>query len=110
MKLPNFKKKSCGIAAIVIGIILIASKDFFLVFLGLLLLAAGIILLIYLRSAPKKQAVRYVRSYNSDVFHRPSCKAVRMMDRQNLQIYEPTVTYSQLTSSGLKPCSKCKPR
>lgn len=58
----------------------------------------------------EKSAVRYVRSIQSDTFHRPSCKAAKLISRENLQTYNATITAAQLRGASLKPCPKCKPR
>lgn len=98
--------------AILFGIISLATAGLtgaFGVIVGLILAGGGAFMLYRSAKQKKHTAVQFVRSYNSDTFHRPSCKAVRMIDKTNLQIFEGQ-TAAYLRSIGLKPCAKCNPR
>ncbi len=74
------------------------------------LLIAGSVFCLRKNKSDEKNTVRYVRSIQSDTFHRPSCKAVKMISRENLQTYNANITAAQLRNASLKPCPKCKPR
>ena len=86
--------------------------EFILLMIGLAAIIYGIVMLIHLRKQKKNPQVKYVASLsaNAKVFHRPSCRSVKMMSRENMMTYGPEITYQQMIYAGMQPCSKCKPR
>lgn len=82
----------------------------FMFVIGALLMGGSIFMIIRTQNAAKKSPVRYVGSLGSHTFHRPSCRAVKMLSQENKQIYDPGITAAQLRQIGMQPCKKCKPR
>lgn len=104
-------KRIGAIASIILGVILLIMKiGFFGIVFGLILIGAGVILLIASKSKPQTSSVKYIASQNARVFHRPNCKAVKMMSPENRIVYGSDVTYDRLIEIGMKPCDKCNPR
>lgn len=104
-------KRIGAIASIILGVILLIMRiGFFGIVFGLILIGAGAILLIASKNAPQTNAAKYIASHNAKVFHRPNCKAVKMMSPENRIVYGSDVTYDRLIEIGMKPCNKCNPR
>ena len=82
--------------------------EFIFLMSGLAAIIYGIAMLVHL--SKHKSNVRYVGCLSSRTFHRPSCRSVKMMQRENMMMYGPEITSQQLISNGMQPCSKCKPR
>lgn len=57
-----------------------------------------------------KKVTKYIGCYRTSTFHRPGCKCIKMMSRENLIFYDSSVTYQTLVGLKMKPCSKCKPK
>lgn len=120
----NNKEQLSAIIAIAAGIfvpmILISSfhlHSFILVPLmicGFASVIAGIIMLIrssiMIRKQQHNQSVKYVGCLSTHTFHRPSCRSVQMLTRENRVDYGPEISSQFLQSIGMHPCSKCKPR
>ena len=82
----------------------------FMFVIGALLMGGSIFMIVRIQSAAKKSPVRYIGSLGSQTFHRPSCRAVKMLSTENKKVYDPGITAEQLRSIGMQPCKKCKPR
>lgn len=85
----------------------------FLVIVGLASILAGVIKLVEYeikKPKPRNKAVKYVGCLSTSTFHRPSCRSVKMLTRENRVDYGTEITCQQLKNIGMKPCSKCKPR
>ena len=82
----------------------------FMFVIGALLMAGSIFMIVRTQSAAKKSPVRYVGSLGSHTFHRPTCRAVKMLSTENKKIYDSGITAAYLRSIGMQPCKKCKPR
>ena len=82
--------------------------------IGFAAILAGIIVLIRRsirnRKQMQKQVVKYVGCLSSHTFHRPSCRSVKMLARENRVDYGQDISSRYLQSIGMKPCTKCKPR
>ena len=106
------KLRICAGALLVLGVILssISRESFFATTGGSCVIGAVILFVISFRQQRVVQQCRYVGCQSTGTFHRPSCKSVRLMDRANRIDYDPSVTYQYLISTGMKPCTKCKPR
>lgn len=57
-----------------------------------------------------KKKTKYIGCYSTSTFHKPGCKCIKTMNRDNLIFYDPSVSYKELVGLKMKPCSKCKPR
>lgn len=84
--------------------------EIFLILAGILAIAYSLIMFNFLKNKKSDPSVKYVASLSTRVFHRPNCKSVKMMSRENLMTYGPEITYQQLVSNGMQPCTKCKPQ
>lgn len=83
-----------------------------LILAGMLAIAYSLIMFNFLKHKKSDSRVKYVASLsaNAKVFHRPSCRSVKMMSRENMMTYGPEITYQHMINAGMQPCSKCKPR
>lgn len=79
---------------------------------GMISVGYSLIMFNFLKHQKSNPRVKYVASLsaNAKVFHRPSCRSVKMMSRENMMTYGPEITYQQMIYAGMQPCSKCKPR
>lgn len=62
------------------------------------------------KSDNTKRPTKYIGCYRTNTFHRPGCKCVKAMNRENLIFYDSSVSYQTLIGLRMKPCSKCKPK
>ena len=84
-----------------------------LMIVGFASILAGVIKLVEYeikKPKPRNKAVKYVGCLSTRTFHRPSCRSVKMLTRENRVDYGTEITCQQLKNIGMKPCSKCKPR
>lgn len=62
-------------------------------------------------NANAMKKTKYVGCLSTSTFHRPGCRYVKkMVDIDNSVLYDYSVTYKNLISLGMKPCSHCKPK
>lgn len=107
----NNKLVAVGIIGLFTGAIMFFKFDLQSMAIGLIFIAISVFL-IYKESkkqpAPKKRKIRYVYSINSDVYHKPTCKSVYKMAREN--IIRSDATAEDLRRIGMRPCPKCRPK
>lgn len=106
------KLRICAAALLLLGVIFssISRESFFATTGGSCVIGAVVLFVISFRQQRVVQQCRYVGCKSTGTFHRPSCKSVRLMDRTNRIDYDPSITYQYLISTGMKPCTRCKPR
>ncbi|BBO79811.1 hypothetical protein DSCO28_03770 [Desulfosarcina ovata subsp. sediminis] len=51
-----------------------------------------------------EKAVQYLANRNSELFHHPSCKSVKRINRENIIVFE---SIDQAIDEGFKPCRAC---
>lgn len=107
----NYKLVAVGIIGMFTGAIMFCEFNLKSMVLGLIFIAVSVFL-IYKESkkqpAPKKRKIRYVYSINSDVYHKPTCKSVYKMAREN--IIRSDAAAEDLRRIGMRPCPKCRPK
>lgn len=77
---------------------------------GMLAIAYSLIMFKFLKHKKSDPRVKYVGCLSTNTFHRPSCRSVKMLARENRVDYGQEISSQYLQSIGMHPCSKCKPQ
>ena len=106
------KMRLISLALAILGVVLasISKSSFFSASGGAFVIAAVVVFVYSGKQQKAAPQIKYVGCLSSSTFHRPNCRSVKLMTRENRVDYDPSITYSRLISIGMKPCTKCKPR